>query len=76
MTNALNGFVSEYLIPARGLKHSIKQSRISALISFRISNPRKGTETPYTNSLGLICQVSEYLIPARGLKLPILTLLV
>ncbi len=42
---------------------------ISCSFSFRISNPRKGTETegikPYESNL----MVSEYLIPARGLKL-------
>ncbi len=38
--------VSEYLIPARGLKHvGVWTGAFVARPSFRISNPRKGTET-------------------------------
>ncbi len=59
--------VSEYLIPARGLKHT-QNPYCMRLTSFRISNPRKGTETRNIYFFDKHLQVSEYLIPARGLK--------
>ena len=42
--------VSEYLIPARGLKQKFNIDANSLLNGFRISNPRKGTETEIKTS--------------------------
>ena len=62
--------VSAYLIPARGLKlKSLSLTIDFDGTGFRISNPRKGTETKDQQQKTYRTEaVSAYLIPARGLK--------
>ena len=66
--------VSAYLIPARGLKREfVGFTHYPTREGFRISNPRKGTETntPESMNQAITIKVSAYLIPARGLKPPL-----
>ncbi len=62
--------LSANLIPARGLKRvSQTPLRTRSLQTFRLLNPRKGTETSQGSPASTdLITLSAYLIPARGLK--------